>query len=116
MDLFSNIINQNAINNLSIEQCQQIADMFTSSETKAVMAKVKSGVSVGQLSTSELKNGLDIKCNSVGWYCDAVDGIYYDLIDLAENLMECYQGYCPIKAQMSETLYYRCLDEIDDNE
>lgn len=115
INLFEKAINFDRINNMSKDELQQLDDIFTSKATKDAMALIKAENKPIDLHTTKtLMDALEIGMNSVG-FTHFSASTYYDLIDLAQHLVEYYTDLGDdLKTEIAETLYYRCLDDLDD--
>lgn len=116
---FENIIRMDKIASMSTKE---LNDLLTPKETKTALEQVKAtlanGDSIFDLAMTTLMDAIQIKMNSVGYYHHGVDGVYYDLYELAEQLVN-YYAYDPVKKQIAQHIYdvdYFCYYDSDDDE
>lgn len=105
---FENAIRMDKIRKMSAKELKRVKDLLTPEETKTALEKVKDTLAKGEdifnMGKTTLMDAVEIKMNSVGYYHYGVDGTYYDLYQIAEQLIE-YYAHDAVKKQIAETLY-----------
>lgn len=119
---FENAIRMDKIATMSAKELKQVQDLLTPKETKTALEQVKNalanGESIFDLAMTTLMDAVEIKMNSVGYYHHGVDGVFYDLYQLAEQLVK-YYAYDTLKKQIAQHIYevdYFCYYDSDDDE
>jgi len=100
---------------------QAVKDLLTSQESKDALAICKEAIdrddfSLDVLPTHYLIDALDIKMNSVGYYHHGLDLTYYDLWQIAGELISYYIQLNRYQYEIALVLWERSYYETDDDD
>lgn len=119
---FENAIRMDKIATMTSKELNELNDLLTPKESKIALEQVKNAIATGEslydLPMHILMDAIEIKMNSVGYYHNSLDTVYYDLYQIAEQLAKHY-AYDAVKKQIAETIYeidYYCYYDSDDDE
>lgn len=119
---FSKAIRMDKIASMTSKEFNELNDLLTPKESKTALEQVKETLAKGEglwdLPMHTLMDAIEIKMNSVGYYHNSLDTVYYDLYQIAEQLAKHY-AYSPIKKQIAQFIYdvdYFCYYDNDDDD
>lgn len=118
---FETAIRMDKISQLSMPELQAVKDLLTSQESKDALTICKEAIdrddfSLDTLPTHYLIDALEIKMNSVGYHHHGLDTIYYDLWQIASELIGYYIRYNRYQYEIALVLYEQALDAETEDE
>lgn len=116
---FENAIRMDKISQLSMPELQAVKDLLTPQESKDALTICKEAIdrddfSLDTLPIHYLIDALEIKMNSVGYHHHGLETTYYDLWQIASELIDYYIQYNRYQYEIALVLYDRTSYETDD--
>ena len=116
---FENAIRMDKISQMSLAELQAVKDLLTSQESKDALTICKEALdkddfSLDILPTHYLIDALEIKMNSVGYHHHGLETTYYDLWQIAGELIGYYNQLDSYQYEIALVLWERTYYETDD--